>query len=98
MPTTPTDESDIDLFWIGTLTKDQLSHFKKFEATFGKKINTKTATTENFNTGLRTGDIPIKEIIRNHIILRNPDPFVIMLWRYHVGKQLLSLLQNRNRE
>jgi len=81
-----TDESDIDLFCIGTLTKDQLSHVKKFEATFGKKINAKTVTTENFNTALRTGDILIKEIVRNHIILRNADPFVSMLWRYHVER------------
>jgi len=81
-----TDESDIDLFSIGTLTKNQLSHIKKFEITFGKKINIKTATTQNFNTGLRTGDILIKEIVRNHIILSNPDPFITMLWRHHNEK------------
>ena len=81
-----TDESDIDLFSIGTLTKDQTSHIKKFESTYGKKINIKTATTENFNTALRTGDILIKEIVRNHIILRNADPFVTMLWRYYVER------------
>lgn len=78
-----TEESDIDLFSIGTLTKDQLNHIKAFEATFGKKINVKNATAENFNKALRTGDILIKEIVRNHIILRNADPFVTMLWRYH---------------
>ena len=81
-----TDESDIDLFSIGTLTKNQLSHIKKFEITFGKKINIKTAPTQNFNTGLRTGDILIKEIVRNHIILSNPDPFITMLWRHHNEK------------
>jgi predicted nucleotidyltransferase len=81
-----TEESDIDLFCIGTLTKDQTSHLKKFEATYGKKINIKAATTENFNNGLRTGDILIKEIVKNHIILRNPDPFVTMLWRAYVER------------
>ena len=81
-----TDESDIDLFCIGTLTKDQTSQIKKFETTFGKKINIKTATTENFNTGLRTGDILIKETVKNHIILSNPDPFVTMLWRAYVER------------
>jgi predicted nucleotidyltransferase len=83
---TATEKSDIDLFCIGTLTKDQTSHIKKFEATYGKKINIKTATTENFNTGLRTGDILIKEIVKNHIILRNPDPFVTMLWRAYIER------------
>jgi predicted nucleotidyltransferase len=81
-----TDESDIDLFATGKLTESQLSHIKKFETTFGKKINIKTATTENFNAGLRTGDILIKEIIRNHIILCNPGTFVTMLWRQYVER------------
>jgi predicted nucleotidyltransferase len=83
---TATDESDVDLFTIGTLTKTQHSHIMKFEATFGKKINVKTATNENFNTALRTGDILIKEVVRNHIILRNADPYVTMLWRYHAER------------
>ena len=82
-----TDESDIDLFSIGTLTKDQTNHIKKFEATYGKKTNIKTATTQNFNNALRrTSDILIKEIVKNHIILRNADPFVTMLWRYHAER------------
>jgi predicted nucleotidyltransferase len=81
-----TEKSDIDLFCIGTFTEDQTSHLKKFEATFGKKINIKTATIENFNTALRTGDILIKEIVKNHIILSNPDPFVTMLWRAYVER------------
>ena len=83
---TATDESDIDLFIIGTLTKEQLAHVKKFEATYGKKINVKTATPENFNAALRTGDILIKEINRNHVILRNADPYVTMMWQYHVER------------
>ncbi len=81
-----TEESDIDLFCISTLTKDQTRHIKKFEATYGKKISIKTATTENFNTGLRTGDSLIKEIVKNHIILSNPDPFVTILWRAYVER------------
>jgi predicted nucleotidyltransferase len=83
---TATDESDIDLFSIGALTKTQLIQIRRFEATFGKRINVKTATPERFNTALRTGDILIKEIVRNHVILRNADPFVTMLWRYHVER------------
>ncbi len=83
---TATDESDIDLFTIGTLTKTQHGHIKKFEATFGKNINVKITTTKNFNAALRTGDILIKEIVRNHIVLRNADPFVTMLWRYYVER------------
>jgi predicted nucleotidyltransferase len=81
-----TKESDIDLFSIGKLTEDQLKHIKRFEGTFGRKINIKTATTDNFNRGLRTGDILIKEVVKNHIILRNAEPFVTLLWRQYVER------------
>ncbi|MCW4003635.1 MAG: nucleotidyltransferase domain-containing protein [Candidatus Bathyarchaeota archaeon] len=81
-----TEESDIDLLIIGKLAPNQLSRIKKFETTFGKTINIKTATADNFNTGLRTGDILIKEIVRNHIILQNADPFVTTLWRFHTER------------
>jgi len=81
-----TEESDIDLFCIGKTSQNQINHIKKFESTFGKKINVKTATTENFNAGLRTGDTLIKEIVKNHIILQNADFFVTMLWRYYTER------------
>ena len=81
-----TEESDIDLFSIGKLTENQQTNIKKFEATFGKKINMKTATVENFEAGLRTGDILIKEVVANHIVISNPDPFVTLLWRQYVER------------
>jgi predicted nucleotidyltransferase len=81
-----TEESDIDLFSIGKLTENQQTNIKKFEATFGKKINIKAATAENFEAGLRTGDILIKEVFANHIVICNPDPFVTMLWRQYVER------------
>ena len=81
-----TEESDIDLFNIGKLTEEQRKPIKKFEGTFGKKINIKTATAKNFALGLRKGDILIKEVIGNHIILRNADPFVTYLWKRYVER------------
>ena len=80
------EESDIDLFSIGKLTENQQTHIKKFEAIYGKKINLKTASTENFNAGLRMGDILIREVVANHIVISNPDPFVTMLWRQYVER------------
>ena len=73
------EESDIDLFYIGKVLESQLSHIKKFEAVYGKQINVKTVSTENFN------DL-IKEVIKDHIVLCNPDPFVTMLWRNHIER------------
>jgi predicted nucleotidyltransferase len=80
------EESDIDLFYIGKIPEKQLLHIKKFETIYGKKINIKNVSTENFNIGLRTGDILIKEIVRDHIVLCNPEPFVTMLWRNHIER------------
>lgn len=80
------EESDIDLFSIGKLAEIQQNYIKKFEESFGKKINVKTASTENFNQGLRTGDILIKEVVANHIVINNPDLFVTMLWRQYVKR------------
>ena len=81
-----TEESDIDLFGIGKLTENQQTHIEKFEATYGKKLNLKTASIENFNAGLRSGDILIREVVANHIIICNPEPFVGLLWRYYVER------------
>jgi len=81
-----TEESDIDLFCIGKLTEKQQTHIKKYESTYGKKIGLKTATTENFNAGLHTGDILIKEVVANHIVISNPDPFVTIMWRQYVER------------
>ena len=81
-----TEESDIDLFSIGKLTENQQNHIKKFESIFGKKVNIKIATAGNFTAGLRTGDILIKEVVANHIVISNPDPFVTLLWRQYVER------------
>jgi predicted nucleotidyltransferase len=77
------EESDIDLFCIGKLTEKQQSNIEKFQTTYGKKVNVKTATAENFDVALRNKSILIKEVIANHIVICNPDPFVGRLWRQY---------------
>ncbi len=81
-----TEESDIDLLFIGKLSENQLNYIRKFEDTFGKKVNLKTVTPENFELAQRTGDILIKEVIANHIVVCNPDQFVTMLWRQYIER------------
>ncbi len=68
------------------ITENQQNAFNKFEATFGKKINIKAVTTENFNAGLRSGEVLIREVVANHVVIRNPDPFVTLLWRQYVER------------
>ena len=76
-----TEASDIDIFHLGRLEQDEQSQIKKFGKTYGKEINIKTSSIENFHSGLRTGDTLIREIVENHIILQNPSPFVNLIWR-----------------
>ena len=78
-----TEASDIDLFHLGKLEQDKLSEIKKQGKIYGKEINIKASNIENFAEGLLTGDILIKEIVQNHIILFNPAPFVNLLWRQY---------------
>jgi predicted nucleotidyltransferase len=81
-----TETSDIDLFHLGKLKQDQIVEIKKRGRIYGKEINVKTASIENFQDGLRTGDILIKEVVENHITLQNPDPLVNLMWRHYVER------------
>ena len=81
-----TEASDIDLFYLGKLDQKQLSEIKKHGRTYGKEINIKTSSIKNFIHGIRTGDTLTKEIIKNHIILQNPSPFINLLWRCYTER------------
>lgn len=78
-----TEESDIDLFCIGKLSEKQQSNIERFQTTYGKKVNVKTATAENFDSALKNKSILIREVVANHIVICNPDPFVSILWRQY---------------
>lgn len=80
-----TETSDIDLFCLGKLSENQILEIKKIGKIYGKEISIKTSTIKNFNEGLITGDTLIKEIIKNHVILQNPDLIVNLLWRNYSG-------------
>ncbi|MDD9953962.1 MAG: nucleotidyltransferase domain-containing protein [Candidatus Woesearchaeota archaeon] len=76
-----TDESDIDLLYIGKLTKKQEAAIKNIGSIYGKKIDLKV--TQKFKQGIRKKDPLFKEIIKNHILLQRPDTFIDTLWRYY---------------
>lgn len=78
------EESDIDLFAIGKFTEKQQNSVDKFEAVYGKRVNVKNASLDKFGFGLRSGDILIKEVVANHIVICNVEPFVSLLWRHYV--------------
>ena len=81
-----TEASDVDLFYLGNLQQDRQSEIKKSGKIYGKEINVKTSSIGNFRNGLRTGDILIREVVENHIVLQNPGPLVNLLWRYYIER------------
>lgn len=81
-----TEASDIDILHLGKLTETQIQEIRKMGKTYGKEINVKTATIDTFINGLKSGDTLAKEIVKNHIALQNPEPFVNLCWRHYTGK------------
>jgi len=77
------EDSDIDLFYIGQITDKEIYDIKKIGKTYGKIINVKKSTLKNFELGLRKKDPLIIEVIKNHVLLQNPEQFVNSLWRYY---------------
>lgn len=77
------EDSDIDIFYLGELKEAEITKIKAIGKTYGKTINLKTATIQNFEKGLRKKDALIIEIIKYHVILQNQDTFINILWRYY---------------
>jgi len=77
------EDSDIDLFYLGELEEVEITKIKAIGKTYGKTINLKTATSKNFENGLRKKDALIMEILKYRIILQNADTFINTLWRYY---------------
>ncbi len=76
-------DSDIDLFYLGQTDDKEIQNIKNIGKTYGKTINVKGSTLKNFELGLRKKDPLIMEIVKNHVILQNPEQFVHALWRYY---------------
>ncbi len=77
------EDSDIDIFYLGTLKEAEMISVKKIGKIYGKAINLKTATIQNFENGLRKKDALIMEILKYHVILQNHDAAINALWRYY---------------
>lgn len=81
------DDSDIDLLYLGAITEKDLQDIKKIGKIYGEVINVKKATMENFESSLRKKDPLVIEIMKNHVILQNPEPFINAMWRYYNEKR-----------
>jgi predicted nucleotidyltransferase len=78
-------ESDIDFFYVGSMSDKETEEIRKIGKTYGKTINIKTSIPTNFESGLKKKDPLIIEVVKNHILLHNSELFINSLWRHYDG-------------
>ena len=84
---THTKESDIDLFYIGNIKKNEKSSIKDFGRMYNRKVHLTNMTLKQFKEQLFEQNPLIKEVVKSHIILYNHDIFINEVWRYYHGKK-----------
>ncbi len=85
-------KSDIDLFYIGSITENQKKSIKNMGRLYKKRIHLSVMNLNQFKKSLKENIIITKEIIKNHIILQNSDTFINSLWKYYNGKREFNMV------
>ncbi|MEA3343745.1 MAG: nucleotidyltransferase domain-containing protein [archaeon] len=78
-----TGNSDIDLFYLGKIDDANVVKIRNLRRIYGKTINIKTLNRHLFENAVRRKDPLVKEVIKNHVLLQNPEQFINILWRYY---------------
>lgn len=68
---TKTEKSDLDLFIVGSVGETE-----DLETLYNIKINVVKSTKDKF----KSNDLFLKEVIKNHIILKGVDDFISLIW------------------
>mgnify|MGYP001580773955 CR=1 FL=1 len=84
---THTEESDIDLLYLGDSKETQIKKIKEIGRIYNKEIHLVPMALNQFREQLTKQGALAKEIINNHIILYNHDLFVNEVWRYYERKK-----------
>lgn len=81
-----TEESDIDLLIIEDENeKSIIKNIQEFVSVYKIEAQIQTSSIQDFEAGLREGDNPIMEIVKDHVILNSSEIFVDILWRHFHG-------------
>ena len=80
-------ESDIDLFYIGDIKKNEKSNIKEFGRMYNRKVHLINMTIKQFKEQLFKQNPLIKEVVKSHIILYNHDIFINEVWKYYHGRR-----------
>ena len=82
-----TNESDIDLLYIGGIKESERKKIIDFGKTYKKEIHLIAMTLKQFKEQLFKQGALIKEIVKNHVTLYNHDIFINEVWRYYYEKR-----------
>jgi predicted nucleotidyltransferase len=80
-----TQGSDIDLLFIGDGKPDTNAAVEAGRL-IGREVNVKSTTEKKFSDGLMNGDPLIREVIANHIILKDIDTICNVMWLYYAKR------------
>jgi len=84
---THTEESDIDLLYLSNLKESEGKKIKELGKIYKRDIHLVSMNIKQFREQLSKQGALIKEIINNHIILRNHDLFINEVWRYYYERK-----------
>ncbi len=76
-------DSDLDIFVGGTYNRDKIYEISKL---YGIQVNVKNYSPDAFRRVLKTKDVLINEILKNHIIITSIEEFVNMVLREYYGQ------------
>jgi len=83
---THTEESDVDLLYLGDLKESDSKKIKELGKIYKKEIHFVSMNFKQFREQLSKQGVLSKEVISKHIILYNQDLFVNEVLRYHERK------------
>ena len=84
---THTEESDVDLLYLGDLKESDSKKIKELGKIYKKEIHFVSMDFKQFREQLSEQGALAKEVIGNHIVLYNQDLFVNEVLRYHERKR-----------
>jgi predicted nucleotidyltransferase len=83
---TNTEESDVDLLYLGDLKENDSKKIKELGKIYKKEIHFVSMDFKQFREQLSKQGALVKEVMGKHIILYNQDLFVNEVLRYHERK------------
>jgi len=84
---THTEESDVDLLYLGDLKEDDSKKIKELGKIYKKEIHFVSMNFKQFREQLSKQGALVKEVISKHIILYNQDLFVNEVLRHYERKR-----------